>query len=260
MPLPDRHPFGADIDAAIMAHAASDRQHEVCGVVTAAPTGRGFSYHRLVNSAADPARHFVIHPSRLRDLPPLRAVVHSHPFGPAWPSVDDMRQSQADSVAWGIAVPRGTADSGLFWFGGQIKPPLEGRGYRHGVTDCYALVRDWFHERFGLRLIDRPRAWEWWQAGAEDLYMAHFAESGFIRLSDDTPPRRGDVALAAVLGPVINHALIHVGQGLVLHHPAGRHGYDPSRLPRREPVERWRRYIRFWARHPAVSAQMDIGA
>jgi len=45
---------------------------------------------------------------------------------------------------------------------------------------------------------------------------------------------------------------------LVLHHLAGRHGYDPARLPRCESVERWQRYIRFWARHPAVSSPAAI--
>ena len=249
----DRQPFGAAVDAAIIAHSASDRDREICGVVTKASQNAGFAYHRLANKAADPARHFEIDPADLRDLPPVRGVVHSHPTGPAWPSVDDMRQAQADDAVWGIVVPRGTMDSGLFWFGGDILPPIDERGYRHGVTDCYALVRDWFWTMYGLTLIDRPRAWGWWEGG-DDLYTMHFAESGFHRLPVDSLPECGDVALAAVLSPVINHALVYLGQGLVLHHLAGRHGYDPVRLPRREPVERWQRYIRFWARHPTVSS------
>lgn len=257
MTRPDTRPFGGAVDAAIMAHAGSDRRRETCGVVTEAPRAGEFAYHRLVNRAADPVRHFVIDPASLRDLPPVRAVVHSHPEGPAWPSVDDMRQAQADSAAWGIVVPRGVADPGLFWFGDDILPSLAERGYRHGVTDCYALVRDWFRTHHGLTLIDRPRAWEWWDDG-DDIYTAHFAESGFARLPGDAVPRRGDVALAAVLGPVINHALVYLGQGLVLHHLAGRRGYDPARLPRREPVERWRRYIRFWARHPEIPPQAAL--
>ena len=253
----DKQPFGAAVDAAIMAHAASDRRREICGVVTEAPQADGFAYHRLDNKAADPARHFEIDPLRLRGLPSVRGVVHSHPTGPAWPSVDDMRQAQADDAAWGIVVPRGIADAGLFWFGGDILPSLDERGYRHGVTDCYGLVRDWFRAMHGLVLIDRPRAWEWWEGG-DDLYAAHFAESGFHRLPDGAAPECGDVALAAVLAPVINHALVYLGGGLVLHHLAGRHGYDPARLPRREPVERWQRYIRFWARHPAVPSPATI--
>ena len=252
----DKQPFGAAIDDAIVAHAASDRRREICGVVTEASQAGQFAYHRLPNSAVDPARQFVIDPARLCALPPVRAVVHSHPDGPAWPSVDDMRQAQADDAAWGIVVPRGVMDSGLFWFGQNITPSLANRGYRHGVTDCYALVRDWFATQHDLTLIDRPRRWGWWADGA-DLYEAHFADSGFYRLSADAPLQPGDVALAAILSPVINHALIYLGQGLVFHHLAGRHGYDPSRLPRREPAERWQRYIRFWARHPALPSPQE---
>lgn len=257
MIFPPLRPFGAAIDAAILAHANDDRRREICGVVVAGEGDEAPSYHRLPNRSPTPQRDFIIEAASLVGLGSgsavVLAVVHSHPEGPPWPSVEDLRQAQADEVAWGIALPKGQPHAGLFWFGGPIVHPLMTRGYRHGVTDCYALVRDWFAETHGLVLIDRPRGWQWWQRN-EDIYSAHFAKSGFRRLPSDAEIAAGDVALAAVLGDVINHALIHLGDGLVLHHPAGRAGYDPERLPRTEPVERWRRYIRFWARHPEVSA------
>ena len=257
MTRPDHRPFGEGVDAAIMAHAGSERRQEICGIVTADPASAdGYGYRRLPNSAADPARHFRIDPARLAGLPPVLAVVHSHPDGPPWPSADDLRQAQQDDVPWGIAVPAGRPHAGLFWFGTGIEAPLETRGYRHGVTDCYALVRDWYRRHAGISLIDRPRAWQWWQEKG-DLYSAHFAQSGFVRLPPDAALRTGDVALAAVLGEVINHALVHVGDGLVLHHPAGRSGYEPGRLPRTEPAQRWRKYIRYWARHPKVSHLLE---
>jgi len=265
----DQQPFGAEIDAAIMRHAASDPAHEICGIVTVGGEQDRYAYHPLANIAANPARDFELSAADLAALPPPLAIVHSHPVGPPWPSFADMQAVQSGSIPWGIAVPPrkpsiGSHEGshvGLFWFGGDIVAPLMERGYRHGVTDCYALVRDWFAHHHGLDLIDRPRAWNWWQQGG-DLYDDHFALSGFVRLAvpDDIGPdenahsslKAGDVALAAVLSPVINHALIYLGDGLVLHHPAGRSGFDPARLPRCEPVERWRRYIRCWARHPDI--------
>ena len=257
MTLSPIRPFGAVVDKAILAHANEDRRHEICGVVAASPGTASPAYHRLPNTSLKPDREFVIDPAALAGLGRVLAVVHSHPEGPPWPSGADLRQAQADDLAWGIVVPRGQPHAGLFWFGGRIAHPLMTRGYRHGVTDCYALVRDWFAKTHGLTLIDRPRDWQWWQQGA-DIYHAHFAQSGFARLPADAAIVAGDVALAAVLGDVINHALIHLGDGLVLHHPAGRAGYDPGRLPRAEPVERWRRYIRFWARHPEVAPLPEV--
>lgn len=255
----DIRPFGRGIDAAVMAHANSVRRQEICGIVTACPSaGDGYRYHRIANSASDPARHFHIDPAALAGLPPAVAVVHSHPAGPPWPSAADLSQAQADDLAWGIAVPSGRPHAGVFWFGGDLAASLTDRGYRHGVTDCYALVRDWYRDRHGILLIDRPREWQWWQ-GEGDLYSAYFGQSGFGRLPAEAELQVGDVALAAVLGARLNHALIHVGDGLVLHHPAGRDGYDPSRLPRTEPALRWRRYIRFWARHRDLQQAGDEG-
>lgn len=253
MPISHIRPFGAAVDKAVMAHANDDRRREICGVVTTRKGDAGPGYHRLPNMSTTPRRDFVIDAASVAGLGQVLAVVHSHPQGPPWPSAEDQRQAQTDDVAWGIAIPGGQPHAGLFWFAGRIVHPLMTRGYRHGVTDCYALVRDWFAETHGLTLIDRPRGWQWWQQ-EEDIYSAHFAQSGFLRLPADAEIAAGDVALAAVLGDVINHALIHLGNGLVLHHPAGRAGYDPERLPRTEPVERWQRYIRFWARHPAITS------
>jgi len=252
MTLSPLRPFGAAIDRAVMAHANDDRRREICGVVAAGRKGGAPAYHRLANTSSTPRRDFIIDVAAVAGLGRVLAVVHSHPDGPPWPSAEDLRQAQMDDVVWGIVLPAGQPHAGLFWFGGGIAQPLMTRGYRHGVTDCYALVRDWFAETHGLTLIDRPRSWQWWQH-EDDIYSAHFPQSGFRRLPAEARIAPGDVALAAVLGDVINHALIHLGDGLVLHHPAGRAGYDPARLPRREPVERWRRYIRFWARHPEIT-------
>ncbi|MGC6453398.1 MAG: Mov34/MPN/PAD-1 family protein [Candidatus Puniceispirillaceae bacterium] len=258
MTLSHIRPFGAAVDTAILAHANDDRRHEICGVVASDGGGKGPTYHRVPNRAATPRTAFVIDPQSLTGVGRVLAVVHSHPQGPPWPSSDDLRQSQADDLAWGIVLPKGQPHAGLFWFGGPVTMPLMTRGYRHGVSDCYALVRDWFAATYGLGLIDRPRGWQWWQQG-DDIYTDHFAQSGFVRLPADAELAIGDVALAAVLGDVINHALIHLGDGVVLHHPAGRDGFDPARLPRSEPVERWRRYIRFWARHPDVAPLPEGG-
>jgi proteasome lid subunit RPN8/RPN11 len=264
--LPDRQPFGAAIDAAIMVHANANPRTEICGVVTAAAGGTGWVYHRLANVAADPATIFLIDPSDLSALPPPAAIIHSHPHGPAWPSAHDMQQAMAGACVWGIALPTWLHQKApdmpgageVFWFGDAVMPSLDRRGYRHGVSDCYALVRDWYRLHHSITLIDRPREWNWWQEGG-DLFDAHFALSGFERHPAEITPQAGDVALANILSPMVNHALIYLGDGLVLHHPAGRAGYEPGRLPRREPLARWQRYLRCWARHPKMAERNNSG-
>lgn len=240
------NPFGRPVNAAIKAHAAENLDVEICGAVVV--QDGTWHYERLANMARDKANRFHIDEGQLLALGPVAAIVHSHPQGPAFPSFADMRQQAAMALPWGIVVPAPHADEGLFWFGDGITYPLMKRCYRHGVTDCYALVRDWYAAQMQVSLIDQARGWQWWQQG-EDLYTSSLAKAGFSRLDEAAVAQPGDVALAAILSPVVNHALIWVDAGLVLHHPAGRHGFDPIRLPRIEPAERWRRYIRFWVRH-----------
>lgn len=239
-------PFGNRVNAAIMKHAASHPDEEICGMVLAA--SGGWQYRKLENKAAVRRDAFFIDRAQLPTTRSPAAIVHSHPNGLAFPSFADMRQQAASAVPWGIVVPPPHPDRGVFWFGDGITYPLMRRPYRHGVTDCYALIRDWYAAKAGLALIDRPRHWNWWQQG-DDLYAAYFEQAGFYRLDDDARLQRGDIALAALLSPVLNHAMILLDDGLILHHPAGRHGFDAMRLPRVEPVERWRRYLQFWVRH-----------
>jgi len=237
--------FGTAIDAAIMAHAETDPRREICGIVTG--TAGTPHYHPLSNAAPDPKNHFVIRAVDMRRHDEVLAIVHSHPQGPAYPSAHDMAQQTASALPWGIAVPRPHEHAGVFWMGGA-RPALMQRPYRHGVTDCYALVRDWFLTKRGITLMDWPRDWSWWDNGA-DLYQDNFAAAGFVMLGEEASLAGGDVGLLALRGPVINHAVIWLGDGLILHHLAGQDGFDPDRPPRREPASRWLRYVKYWIRY-----------
>lgn len=249
--------FGQNIDVAIMDYANDNKHEEICGVVRKG--SGGYYFQPLPNQAAERTTCFEMSENLVFSGHKACAIVHSHPQGPAFPSHHDMVQQQASHLPWAIAIPIGQAHAGVFWFGGS-PPSLMCRGYRHGVTDCFALIRDWFAIHRHISLPDYPRAWEWWigdgnDASARrkdgDLYRDNFAAHGFGALDDDVPREIGDVAMMHILSPVINHAAIWVGQGLILHHLAGRQGYAPHRLPREEPAERWYRYIDFWVRYGA---------
>lgn len=249
--------FGQSIDMAIMDYANDNADEEICGVVRIG--SRGHFFQPLPNLAVDRSTCFEMSEKAVFSGGNACAIVHSHPQGQAYPSRHDMVQQQASQLPWAIAIPKGQPHAGVFWFGGD-SPPLMMRGYRHGVTDCFSLIRDWFAIEHQINLPDYPRAWEWWQGSKDagkdknkdnDLYRNNFAAHGFRMLEDDTPREIGDVAMMHILGPVINHAAIWIGQGLILHHLAGRQGYAPQQLPRKEPAERWYRYIDFWVRYDA---------
>ena len=223
--------------------AAMSPPEEAVGVI------RNGAYIPLENKAADKTKAFAIDSAVIKDKN-IEGIVHSHPGGPAWPSCHDMKSQMDSGLVWHIAVV-GTAltpevKDEVFSFG--MPPQLSGdEGYRHGVSDCYSLIRGYYAKRWGICLDDVPREWAWWQEG-EDLYEKCFRDVGFERVQDEAP-KEGDVFLARVRSPVVNHAGIWLGDGLIFHHIGGREGINLEKLPQKEPAERWMKFIDGWIRH-----------
>lgn len=243
-PRPDWVAEGA-LEAA-MSHAADEarRGRESCGLVF------GGGYRREPNLAPNPAEGFALASRSVLEMEASGlpwAVVHSHPhpLHPC-PSALDMEQQLASARPWAIVpVGEGGDPAEPFWWGPEVPPPpLVGRPYRHGVTDCYAVVRDWWRLERGVELPDHPREWAWWEAGAEgpDLYERHFRAAGFKEIAA-AEAGVGDCLLLQVRSPTPNHAAVIVEPGLILHHPGGDRPHDPARLSRRDLLARWTPHV-----------------
>lgn len=174
-------------------------------------------------------------------------LVHSHPDGPAYPSLEDMRSQVATGLEFGIIQCTSEDAGGFFTWGSNRRLPIFDRPFRHGVTDCYALIRDYYLSESGIRLKEFPRSWEWWEAG-ENMYLDGFERAGF-KMVDRESIERGDMVLISIKGDVPIHAGIYIGNGDFLHHLGGKNGYDPSIMPRIDTVTRWQRHITHVMRH-----------
>ena len=251
-----------DILEAAKAHAAHVFPRESCGLVA------GGHYLPQENIAAG-RDEFRIGRDLWIDVEdvhgPIQAVLHSHPHldgrlpVPDYPSEADMRGQMATEVPWGIIVATAV---GCFpevvWFGDSCPvPPLSGPGryFRHGVTDCYALIRDYYRVRLGITLLDFPREWEWWLEDGKDLYSEGFAKTGFQQIPTSLA-KPGDVFLAsigtgAMRKQVTNHGGIYLGGNgcKILHHLSGMKPVDYERPAREEPGERWLHYATHFLRH-----------
>lgn len=228
--------FTAAITAA-KKHAREQYPKESCGFVV------DDMYVPLENNAQDPEKAFSIADAEyIKYSSKIQAVIHSHPDGPACPSEADMVGQASMGVPWGIVVINAQQVEEVFWWGEGVETPdLIGRSFRHGVTDCYSLIRDYYLKSKKVKIPDFPRGDSWWVGGGRNLYMDNFEKAGFKRISA-SEAREGDVFLAQVRSPVYNHGGVLVENGLILHHLHGR-------LSCREPLVRWQKYITVWLRY-----------
>lgn len=227
---------------ALRLHCRREWPREAGGVI------RNGGFEPLPNLHPEPDTHWEF---EVDDLDGVEAVVHSHPDGCAWPSKMDMRAQIALGLPHGIVVlPRIDGPCGryvdpyglvlgkpwvseVFWWpdGGM---PYLGRPYRHGVTDCLQLVRDWLRRERGIEVP--PFAYDW---GEGDRLVAGAEELNWESV-EPAAAAAGDVVLLGRGKPT--HCGVLLEGGLLLHHP-GAKPWDPTCLSRREPAARLSRLV-----------------
>jgi proteasome lid subunit RPN8/RPN11 len=232
----------AEVAAAAKAHAVEAYPHEAVGIVEEGV------YVRFENIAASPEEHVQVSPEDEMRAAGAQIVFHSHPDGLGCPSAHDMAAQEVSGVPFVIQpVHRGVALP-AFPFGSNLPPePLTGRSFRHGVFDCYTVIRDWYRADRDVDLPVIPRDWEWWLKG-QNLYDTGWAAAGFR----DIPVSElagGDCVLFMIRARVPNHAGLVLPEGLLLHHVAGPIPIDQTRLSSVEPISRWLRFAVRGLRH-----------
>jgi cell wall-associated NlpC family hydrolase len=229
--------FGRFIEAQFAAHARSEYPREACGLIVDG------ELKLVANVHDDPFHHFELEWGSYATFSThgkIQAVLHSHTNGKDFPSKHDMEQQIAMMVPWGIISLNSHETFPVFWFGDQVPiPVLSNRPFRHGVTDCYGLVRDWYRLNRGITLKNQPRDNEWW-TGGQNLIMECFADGGFKEVEQAN--EIGDVVIGQILSRVPNHLGVHVGNGEMIHHLTAR----PSRI---EQIGIWRKFITGYLRY-----------
>ncbi len=248
-----RAPFAPQVLRDALDHANSDLQNEVCGAVVEG------QFRALANVHEDPSTAFRISKedtSRLFQDGGLEGFIHSHPGGPWHPSQADMAAQMAMNVPWAIVIP-GEDGGELACAWGGPNPPLfsEGgrhiqRAFLHGVSDCYAIIRDWYSETRGIALNDYAREWEWWRDTDVygDLYLENLAGCGFKVISQDPETfasiaQPGDVYLMKVRSRTPNHGGVYLGEGKVLEHMHGKLSMVQPVSPLIRHISHWLRYV-----------------
>jgi cell wall-associated NlpC family hydrolase len=151
-------------------------------------------------------------------------------------------------VPWGIVVLTEVHGAEIFFFGDRLPvPAYEGRVFRHGVADCYALVRDWYRQERSIVLPLTPRDPAWWDLG-QNVIEDNLGRFEFDVVGPDEELQVGDVPLFQVAARVVNHTGISLGHGLILHHLS-------NRLSRIDVLGPWRQKFHLKTMRPRRAVQ-----
>jgi len=159
----------------------------------------------------------------------ITAIVHSHPVTPPSPSQADKVSCEQSGLKWHIVNPK--TETWGYCEPTGYKPPLIGRQWVWGVTDCWSLVRDYYKEQHNIQLLDYQRPITPQDFLDNPLFEQYAERTGFKELNKDEKLQKGDVLLMSILHPTLNHVAIFLGDE-ILHHLA-------DRLSTREPYNEW---------------------
>ena len=213
-----------------LVHAKDQDPKESCGLLIDVKGKE--KYFPCKNLSTYSQQCFIIDPedyAKAEDSGKVLAVIHSHPVTPPVASQADMISCEESGVIWHIVNPK-TEQWGFYKPSGY-KPPLIGRHWVWGITDCWSLVRDWYKENLGITLRDWNRPTTPEEFIENPMFEKCAWRTGFRQLRPEEKLENGDLLFMSIMATGLNHVAIFL-DGDVLHHLA-------DRISCKEPYNQW---------------------
>ena len=213
-----------------LVHAKDQDPKESCGLLI--DINGKEKYFPCKNLSNYSQQCFIIDPedyAKAEDSGKVLAVIHSHPVTPPVASQADMISCEESGLVWHIINPK-TEQWGFYKPSGY-KPPLIGRHWVWGITDCWSLVRDWYKENLGIILRDWERPTTPEEFIENPMFEKCAWRTGFRQLRPDEKLENGDLLFMSIMATGLNHVAIFL-DGDVLHHLA-------DRISCKEPYNQW---------------------
>ena len=213
-----------------LVHAKDQDPKESCGLLIDVKGKE--KYYPCKNLSSYSQQCFIIDPedyAKAEDSGKVLAVIHSHPVTPPVASQADMISCEESGLVWHIVNPK-TEQWGFYKPSGY-KPPLIGRHWVWGITDCWSLVRDWYKEKLGITLRDWDRPTTPEQFIKNPMFEKCAWRTGFRQLRPEEKLENGDLLFMSIMATGLNHVAIFL-DGDVLHHLA-------DRISCKEPYNQW---------------------
>ena len=213
-----------------LVHAKDQDPKESCGLLLEIKGKE--KYFPCKNLSTYSQQCFIIDPNdyvKAEESGNILAVIHSHPVTLPTASQADKISCEDSKLPWHIVNPK-TEQWGYYEPSGY-KPPLIGRHWVWGITDCWALVRDWYKEKKGIILRDWERPVTPEEFIADPMFERCAWSTGFRQLRPEEKLMNGDALLMSIGSSGLNHVAIFL-DGDVLHHLT-------DRLSCKEPYSQW---------------------
>ena len=213
-----------------LVHAKNQDPKESCGLLIDVKGKE--KYYPCKNLSSYSQQCFIIDPedyAKAEDSGKVLAVIHSHPVTPPVASQADMISCEESGLVWHIVNPK-TEQWGFYKPSGY-KPPLIGRHWVWGITDCWSLVRDWYKEKLGITLRDWDRPTTPEEFIENPMFEKCAWRTGFRQLRPEEKLENGDLLFMSIMATGLNHVAIFL-DGDVLHHLA-------DRISCKEPYNQW---------------------
>ena len=213
-----------------LVHAKDQDPKESCGLLL---NIRGKERYFPCRNLAMTSHHcFILDPEdyvKADSIGDITAVIHSHPTTPPTASQADQISCEQSKLPWHIVNPK--TETWGYCEPCGYNPPLLGRPWVWGVTDCWSLVRDWYKQEKNiiLRDWDRPTTPE--EFLKNPMFELCAKDTGFRMLSATEKLEVGDLLFMSIMSSGLNHVAIYLGDN-VLHHLT-------DRVSCREPYSEW---------------------
>lgn len=205
-----------EILEAVKIHVNSSPKREICGFLVSHK--RKILYVPCTN-VSQGENEFVIDAeeyAEVSDKYEILAVVHSHVNTNPNPSQADLIAIEKHNLPF--LIVNYPLNTWTFTEPSGYEAPLIGRQFVHGVTDCYAMLVDYYKRELGLDIKDYKRQQEWWAKG-DNLYLENYEDAGFIKVDN---LQKHDIIIMQIASFVPNHCAIYLGDNIILHHVMGK--------------------------------------
>lgn len=125
---------------------------------------------------------------------------------------------------------------------------LLGKPYVSGRDDCYGLARSYYHDVFGVEIVNAARPEGWWDHPDINLIDDFMGNDGWEQIGLNTRQLKiGDGLIFSLITGKPNHVGVYVGNGMFIHHI--RHQFSTEDAL----MEKWKSRLLMIIRHPEVA-------